>query len=132
VTCEGDAQLGDGVGSRLSCFTRGEAPVRLDERGDPIFGVEERKIPPGPALRVPMAHGRETEKLCRKGDYVVRQEVTIALGLDPDVRLEVWPKEEFEKFFLPTRTPAPGPAGASGVDHPAAAGQEGGAVHGGA
>jgi hypothetical protein len=84
-----------------------EAPSYVD-RGWAAWGDwdEERKIEPGPALRVPMEHGRETEKMCRKGDYVVRQEVTIALGIAPDVRIEVWQKEEFEKFFLPTRTPA--------------------------
>lgn len=97
-----------------------EAPPYVD-RGWAAWGDwdEERKIEPGPALRVPMEHGRETEKMCRKGDYVVRQEVTIALGVEPDVRVEVWQKEEFEKFFLPTRTSPENP-GQVGIGEDAA------------
>lgn len=84
-----------------------EAPAYVD-RSWAAWGEydEERKLEPGPALRVPLEHGREVEKLCRKGDYIVRQEVVIALGVEPDVRLEVWRKDEFEKMFLPTRANA--------------------------
>lgn len=63
---------------------------------DSLRGLEQ-----GPALRVPTV-GQVTEKVARVGDYVVRQEVTIALGVEPDIQIEVWEKENFEKFFLPS------------------------------
>ena len=93
-----------------------EAPIFVD-RSWAAWGDwdEERKIEPGPALRVPMQQGRETEKLCRKGDYVVKQEVRLTLTMAPDVVLEVWRREDFEKFFLPS--------GPLGGDDTAAAGQ---------
>jgi len=62
---------------------------------DPLRGLE-----PGPALRVPTRHG-DTVVLCRPGDYVVRQEVVLAHGIEPDVVTEVWAKESFEKNFIP-------------------------------
>lgn len=74
---------------------------------------DERKINAGPALRVPTGSS-SAEKLCRVGDYVVRQEVVIALELDPDVQVDVWRKDEFEKFFLPARRLSP-PTDASGT-----------------
>lgn len=82
-----------------------EAPQYVD-RSWAAWGEydEERKLEPGPALRVPIPNSPTGDKLCRKGDYVVRQEVTLALGVEPDVQLEVWPKDEFERFFLPKRT----------------------------
>lgn len=94
-----------------------EAPQYVD-RSWAAWGEydEERKLEPGPALRVPL-NGPVPEKLCRKGDYVVRQEVVIALGLEPDVRLEVWRQDDFEKFFLPTRT-GPEKAGQVEVEAP--------------
>lgn len=72
---------------------------------------QERKINPGPALRVPITSGHDPstgsgEKMARVDDYVVRQEVTLALGVAPDAQIDVWRKEEFEKFFLPQRVPA--------------------------
>lgn len=63
---------------------------------DSLRGLEQ-----GPALRVPTV-GQVAEKVARVGDYVVRQEVTIALGVEPDIQIEVWEKENFEKFFLPS------------------------------
>jgi hypothetical protein len=66
-------------------------------------GDGTRRILPGPALRVPSPTVPTGSKLCRRGDYVVRQEVTIALGLEPDIQVEVWPREEFERFFLPRK-----------------------------
>ena len=62
---------------------------------DPLRGLE-----PGPALRVPTRHG-DTVVLCRPGDYVVRQEVVLMHGVEPDVVTEVWAKESFEKNFIP-------------------------------
>ena len=63
--------------------------------------------PQGPALRVPTASSQTGDKLCRRGDYIVRQEVTLALGVDPDLQIEVWAKDEFERFFLPQRLAPP-------------------------
>ena len=59
-----------------------------------------RNIEPGPALRVPTRGGDEMA-WCRPGDYVVRQEVVLAHGIRPDVVIEVWPRESFEKNFIP-------------------------------
>lgn len=67
---------------------------------------EERKMDPGPALRV-RTDGRIAEKMARVGDYVVKQEVTLVLGVEPDVQIDVWRKDEFEKFFLPSPPSAP-------------------------
>jgi len=58
--------------------------------------------PAGPALRVPVPSSPYGEKLCRRGDYVVRQEVTMIEGVT-DVAIEVWPKDEFERLFIPRR-----------------------------
>jgi hypothetical protein len=58
----------------------------------------------GPALRVPHYARPDGEPvICRVGDYVVRQEVTLAEGLPSSERVEVWPKEEFERLFIPSR-----------------------------
>jgi len=65
-----------------------------------------RNIEPGPALRVPTKGDTETV-LCRPGDYVVKQSVTILQGVEPDIVVEVWARESFEKNFLPDRAPAP-------------------------
>jgi hypothetical protein len=59
-----------------------------------------RKLEPGPALRVPTP-GPYAEKLCRKDDYVVRQRVTLAVGVPAETQIDVWSKDEFERFFLP-------------------------------
>lgn len=62
-----------------------------------------RNIPAGPALRVPDRHGGDgAVVLARPGDYVVRQEIVLAHGIPPDVAIEVWAKETFEKTFIPT------------------------------
>ena len=42
-------------------------------------------------------------KFCRIGDYVVRQNVTLVDGLEPEESLDVWPKDDFERLFLPCR-----------------------------
>ena len=59
-----------------------------------------RNIEPGPALRVPTRGGDEMA-WCRPGDYVVRQEVTLVHGIEPDIVIEVWARESFEKNFIP-------------------------------
>ena len=61
---------------------------------DPLRG-----IPAGPALRVPLRNGDFA--MARPGDYTVRQEVILAHGVRPDVQVEVWPKESFERTFIP-------------------------------
>jgi len=73
---------------------------------DPI-----RKLEPGPALRVPSSLGQE--RICRAGDYVAQQEVRLATGVPPEIRLEVWEKEQFQRLFIPVETteePVPDPA----------------------
>lgn len=66
---------------------------------------EHRKLPPGPALRVPTP-GPVAEKMCRVGDYVVKQSVTLAHGVPPEEHIDVWTREAFEQLFLPTQEPA--------------------------
>ena len=61
-----------------------------------------RNIAAGPALRVPSPHGDVV--LARPGDYVVRQSVTIAHHVEPDIQVEVWAREAFERTFLPAGT----------------------------
>jgi hypothetical protein len=80
---------------------------------------DDRNITPGPALRVPIPSGKDTEKMCRKGDYVVKQEVTLALGMPPDITVDVWKKEDFEKFFLPRRIRNLGDPPTGDIDGPA-------------
>lgn len=58
-----------------------------------------RKIEPGPCLRVPLMSGQNA--ICRIGDFCVQQEVVLQQGMLSDVRVEVWPKEEFVKNFMP-------------------------------
>lgn len=62
------------------------------------------KAPAGPALRVP-TQGLQAEKMARKGDYIVRQTVTLAHSLPPDTQVDVWPQKDFEKLFIPARKP---------------------------
>jgi hypothetical protein len=64
---------------------------------DPLRGIE-----PGPCLRVPLHYDQGQVALCRIGDFVARQEVAIADGV-ADVRVEVWPRESFEKMFVPVQ-----------------------------
>jgi hypothetical protein len=59
-----------------------------------------RGIEPGPALRIPMPNGENV--MCRIGDYVCRQSVTISPGIPPDERIEVWEQKQFERLFLPS------------------------------
>jgi len=59
-----------------------------------------REIDPGPCLRVPLSSGLIA--ICRVGDFVCRQSVTLAPGLPSDVRIEVWDRTQFEKLFVPT------------------------------
>lgn len=58
-----------------------------------------RGIPAGPCLRVPLTSGATA--ICRVGDYVCQQEVRMAPDTRGEVRIEVWPKEQFQKNFMP-------------------------------
>lgn len=64
-----------------------------------------RDIPAGPCLRVPLVSGDLA--ICRAGDYVARQEVLMMPDFPGDVRIEVWPKLQFEKLFMPSNSPQP-------------------------
>lgn len=59
---------------------------------DPVRNIEA-----GPALRVPLENGYAA--LARPGDYVVFQQIKLDARRS-DQRVEVWPKESFEKIFL--------------------------------
>jgi hypothetical protein len=61
---------------------------------------DERKIEAGPCLRLP-ANTPTGEKLARKGDYVVRQEIQLTSDLPGDIEVDVWPAEQFERLFIP-------------------------------
>ncbi len=76
-----------------------------------------RGIEPGPCLRVPLPSG--DIGICRIGDFVCRQSVTLVPGSPPDERIEVWPQESFVKMFVPSGpvSAAPGPV----IDHEAGA-----------
>ncbi len=56
-----------------------------------------RDIPAGPSIRVPGPGGAT---ICRHGDYIARQMMTLVPGMPPEERIEVWPRESFEKFFI--------------------------------
>lgn len=63
--------------------------------------------PSGPALRIPITSSLSSPvppdgfKMCRVGDYVVKQMVTLVDGLEPEESLDVWPKDVFERLFMP-------------------------------
>lgn len=61
---------------------------------------ERTKQPAGPALRVP-TDGPYAEKLCRKGDYIVKQLVTMDHSMPAYPQLDVWTEAEFERMFIP-------------------------------
>jgi hypothetical protein len=72
-----------------------------------------------PILRVPHYARPDGEPvICRVMDYVVRQEVKLAEGMPTMERVEVWPKEEFERLFIPHRINGEDPAKASGPKAP--------------
>jgi hypothetical protein len=81
-------------------FTEGiaKAPEWIDKNWA-SWGDEDvlRQIPAGPAIRVPGPGGT---MICRHGDYIARQLIILAPGLPAEERIEVWPRESFEKFFI--------------------------------
>lgn len=76
-----------------------KAPEWVDRNWAAYADYDElRDIKPGPALRIPLANG--TTALARIDDYVARQEVKLTRDV-AEIRLEVWPREQFERMFLP-------------------------------
>jgi len=84
-----------------------DAPDFIDRSWAAWDDTNAEGITPGPALRVP--NGRDEPRLCRGGDYVVRQQITLIEGFTPDEVVEVWRREEFERLFMPSNREAPGP-----------------------
>lgn len=61
-----------------------------------------RDIPAGPALRIPDdPENPVNHVICRVGDYVARQEILLATNLPGEIRIEVWPKDQFQRLFIP-------------------------------
>jgi hypothetical protein len=78
-----------------------DAPEFIDRNWAAYAGYDdERKIEAGPCLRLP-ANTPTGEKLARRGDYVVRQEIQLASNLPGDIEVDVWPAEQFERLFIP-------------------------------
>jgi hypothetical protein len=67
-----------------------------------------RDIPAGPALRIPddPENPATSYTICRVGDYVARQEILLTTSLPGEMRIEVWPKEQFQRLFIPNRPEA--------------------------
>lgn len=61
---------------------------------DPLRGISA-----GPCLNVPLVSGAVAK--CRVGDYVVKQSVAFMPGMPGEERVEVWPKDDFTKNFMP-------------------------------
>jgi len=83
------------------------APLFIDRSWTAWADSDINGSPSGPALRVPVTRSLsgptppDGTKLCRVGDYVVRQMVTLVDGLDAEESLDVWAKEAFERLFMP-------------------------------
>lgn len=62
-----------------------------------------RDIPAGPALRIPddPDNPATSYTVCRVGDYVAKQEILLTTNLPGEMRIEVWPKEQFQRLFIP-------------------------------
>jgi len=59
-----------------------------------------REIGEGPCLRVPSSANPGEVVLCRVGDYVCRQSVLLDNGRQPEIRVEVWAADQFERLFV--------------------------------
>lgn len=77
------------------------APEYVDRNWLAYGGYDdERKIQPGPMIQMPMDPQGRTHKDCRIGDYIVRQEIKLNLDRPPEEKIEVWPRDEFERVFI--------------------------------
>lgn len=80
-----------------------DAPAWVDRNwigycdDDPV-----REIAAGPCLRVPLTGAESSGDvvLCRDGDYIAQQSVTLAPNSSPIIRIEVWNRDMFHKLFL--------------------------------
>lgn len=81
-----------------------DAPDWIDRNWVAYAADEDslRNIPAGPCLRVPLASGEVA--ICRIGDFVAMQEIRLVADQPGDVRVEVWPQEQFFKLFMPVTT----------------------------
>lgn len=87
-----------------------DAPPWIDRSWAAWADLDERTGQrPGPCLRVPVAsHMRAgDEAVCRVGDYVVRQCVSLADGIE-ETGVEVWPQADFHRLFMPVKANAEG------------------------
>lgn len=82
-----------------------EAPAYVDRNWLAYGGYdEERGINPGPMIQMPQTdeHGHRSgpDRYCRIGDYIVQQEIRLDAGQKSHIKVEVWPRDEFEKVFI--------------------------------
>jgi len=88
-----------------------EAPDYVDRSWTAWADGDLYGHPAGPALKIPVTSSLSGPlppdgcKLARIGDYVVRQMVAIVGDLEEET-IDVWPKQEFERLFVPV-TPKP-------------------------
>lgn len=92
------------------------APLFIDRSWTAWADSDINGSPAGPALRVPVTRSLsgptppDGTKLCRVGDYVVRQMVTLYDGVDAEESLDVWAKEAFERLFMPIKSKRKSPS----------------------
>ena len=63
----------------------------------------DRLRQPAPILRVPNPANELEPVICRVG--IVRQRITLAEGIEPEEKLEVWKQADFERVFIPRVNP---------------------------
>jgi hypothetical protein len=99
-----------------------EAPTFIDRAWTAWAEADLYGATAGPALRVPVTRSLSGPvpldgfKLCRIGDYVVRQMVTLVDGFEPEEALDVWPKDDFERLFMPVKIRKPDPQWTENAD----------------
>lgn len=90
-----------------------QAPDFIDRSWTAWQDADLQGRPAGPALKVPVTRTisgptpPDGFKFCRIGDYVVRQNVSLVDGLEPEEHLDVWPKDDFERLFMPVKQRTP-------------------------
>lgn len=80
----------------------GGQPAFVDPNWAGYAGEEDavRGLPAGPCLRVPVAGTLDTVVICRKGDFVVKQEM-LHNDRTAEMKIEVWPQDQFKRLFIP-------------------------------